>query len=227
MIARVSSSSTSGMAPTREWRERAAGTILCPRCGRFDRRWYPRPVDVDLLEWEDGPILLSGFRAGLSLYRSDFIEQVATFMRDFVIGRCYEKGRLVARYVTAYSLRYVVEHRDEKTKYRRCAECGLFTTDVILPPGYVLRQELPPGLVYSGSVGGIYLDANLCDGVNWSRYPDVQLHRFEVRDTPLPGWRSRDDPDIVEWGEACKQAEKEMRQRRDEWLDKWLKPPQV
>lgn len=182
---------------------------------------------MDLLEWEDGPIVLSGFRADIVIYRADFIDQIKPFMRDFVFGCCYHKGRPIKRYATAYALRYVVRHRDERTKYWYCAACGRFSSDVILPPGYFLRSELPSGPVYGGASGDIYMDADLCDRMDWSRYPDVQLHRFEVRDTPLPGWHSRDDPEVMEWGAALQQAEKELRQRGDSWLDKWLKPPEV
>lgn len=223
MLVWVSSSDTSGMAPTPQWRDEALGQIVCRRCGRLDRRWYPKQVDIHFLEHEDGPILLAGFRTPLRAFRRDFIDQIRPCMRDFIFGRCYDnKGREVKRYVTAYTKNWLVEHRDESTKYVRCPECGIFNSNVVLPPGYVLRHELPPGPVYQGCAGALYLDVDLADRVDWSPFPDVRLHRFEIRDTPLAGWRSPDDPDIPEWGAGTADAERRM---REQWLDKWLKPP--
>lgn len=76
--------------------------------------------------------------------------------------------------------------------------------------------------MWQGSSGELYLYADLANRVDWSPFSDVKLYRFDIRDTPLPGWRSRDDPDIPEWGSGAER----LRRERDEWLDKWLKPPE-
>jgi len=202
----IHSSSSVGLDADLGWMAKVVGSVICTHCRDVKRESYPQGIDVVL---RDSPRALPFygvlFRVGLPLYRSTFVQQFPSEFRRFAIGRVLTvDGGVISEYVSAYSRTSVLLRGDDRVTTKVCPLCSSVWSDLVMVfpdrPAYLLRHQLTNAQLHQGRGSELYITEELAAQVEWSQFPDVQLLRVDVRNTPLDRKRLPGDPDWVASG---------------------------
>lgn len=186
---------------TREWRQCEKGKYSCKTCQKLNRNGiYPKPVDVAIDEKPASePIVIGVFFSFGDLYHINFIDQIRSYMTQFVFGKCYlPDGSLVKNYVTCYSKNTIVIRGKKGARYYQCNECKS-VTGPLNPPHYTLHMYLDGSGVYQDAIQTLYLDEWLVDEIDFSPWPDMILEPIEVKDEFVDQRRLICDPQNPSW----------------------------
>lgn len=200
---RLGSVSQEHMHASPRWLAGVLGNVVCRECRSLNRKLFPYPVDAVLLHPPRTHPTHGGlFRAGVPVYRVDFVHELRDYLGDHVVGKCVdENGEDINEYVTMYTRTCVLMRGDSKTTYKVCNWCGSVWTDLVMVfpgrPAYLLRHQLTRMMVYQDHDGIIFAEDEIVNRIDWRRFPDIRPAQIEVRDTPLdgrclpedPGWR--------------------------------------
>jgi hypothetical protein len=171
----------------RDWKERSLGVDFCRTCKRVDRRRYPEPVDAHILEIPKGTSASNVSFRSIGIIRADLRNQLSRYMQRFVFGRCFDaNGARLGDYSTHYTDSFILIRGSRDSKYYPCAECGSVGS-LWEEPAYVVRSELGAGPVYNDDGCTLYVSEELVTCVDWSRFADIELFPFEIRNEAIDG----------------------------------------
>lgn len=179
-------------------RERAAqGFQYCPECGvRID----PRPLRVDgfVLRCPRNTWAPAGTASAV---REELINILQGNLSGCYIGKCVNtsvgeecRGYVSCSAAPCESMRLVLRG-GPRSQYYPCEACGFVRMGYIEGRGYYLKHQFEPGRhVYP--MGFTFLvTEEFAKGVDWSRFPDIQLFKYQVLDRPRDGQQLPGDPE--------------------------------
>jgi hypothetical protein len=173
---------------TPAWRHKAYGTVLCHECHRIDRKKFPLPCDVVLLNHPGNRIISGIWYTNIEIVSAKFIEQLSEYLTGFALGKCLTpKGDVIDEYVTCYGKDYLIVRGDKRNQYKICGTCNMISSGGWDGPRYILRSYLRNTYVYQSSCGSIFLDEKLAIKLDFSPWPDSELIPIAIRDEPLDG----------------------------------------
>lgn len=195
----------------RRWLRQAAGRELCDhpyeseapippparRCQRIRPDWYPRPVNVRLLESTLTTCFPGIWWTGIPVIRADLLKDLKPFLDGFAIGNCYDsRGRLIPQYHTFYMPPWIVLRGVENSDYRRCAGCGaIWLNPRYQPRVYFLRRDFAEHHVRQNSVGCPYVTDLVASIIVERWFKEIKLIKLPLVDVPPDGIRLPGDPD--------------------------------
>jgi len=186
---------------TREWRQHEKEYYKCKICQKLNRiKLYPAQIDVAVKEMtSDKAIYMAVWYAKATLFHIQFIEQIRSYMDDYVFGKCYlPDGSLIKEYVTCYKKDFIVIRGTCGTEYYECLECRSVGS-IVEGPKYVLRSYLKEKKIHQDSIQHLYIDESVINSIDFSPWPDVVLEPIEVRDEPVDQRRLICDPPNPSW----------------------------
>ena len=181
-----------------EWHKKSRGTILCSECRKINRKLFPQPCDV-ILENHPGNTITGGVDyAGVRIFHRKFIEQIEIYLKNFILGKCFEKnGKLIDDFATCYSKKCVVVRGNENNEYRICKACGSIVQVGWEGRLYVLRSYLTNEKIYQDYFCDMYIEENLASQINFTFWPDTELRPIEIFDEPIDGRHFPCDPPLI------------------------------
>lgn len=196
-LVRVVSNHPESVHTTREWLQKAYGTILCPECNSISQSQFPRQIDIVLSKHPDHRITGGVWWTSVRTFHRDFINQICEHISDFVTGKCFDRdGMLIEEYVTCYSKNYIVVRGRAGSNYGICAQCNTVNSQGNAPH-YIPRFYLTDSRIYMDSSCDMYLDEELSLELDFSSWPDAELDVIPVRDELADGVHLPIDPPSI------------------------------
>lgn len=193
MLLNVVSKADWAPSARRYWLEKAQNTILCKYCGTVNRKLFPEPVDIVLTEVPKGS-LMHVWYIGIRVFRRNFIARLEPYMKDYVLGKCYdEKEKLIKDYVTCYMRKYLVLRGQQGSNYEVCPECNT-VRGIGIAPHYVPRFYVNNGVVFMDSSCHIYVDHELCLKLHLDKIKDIEFDAIPVVEGVVDGQHLPIDP---------------------------------
>lgn len=196
-LIRISTWISDPIHATRHWRNQERTRLICPQCGNCRRDLYPEPLNVELKQWPSLRLSDGVVFGGMDIFHRDFIGQIRKYLDDFVFGKCFgPDGRLIDEYVTCYTRERIPVRGGKGSKYRICNTCGAIPSGYI-EPRHVLSSYLYGASVYQDYQTAILVDEAIVKSLDFSKWPDADLQKVEIRDEPLDEQHLPCDPHWV------------------------------
>jgi len=192
--------------PDGDWGRAVLGTLLCRGCVRLRRGLYPRPIDVRLRQIGSRRRSVTFVsQVGIGIIHRRLLDRLGEYLTDFALGEVYDQqGARIDDFRTFYSRHPIIVRGSAGSEVKCCPLCG----EIFYPrkgAPYVLRHQLGPQHVYQA--GMTYVDEWLAARIDWSKFRDLELVAYPVRDRPEDGLRLPGDPDWSAMGLPCRQPD--------------------
>jgi hypothetical protein len=177
------------LLPANRWARSERGRLFCPNCLIVRQELYPQPVDMYLHQLPNGTSYGSVFGACVGVIHRALYEELTPHLSHLARGRCFwENGSPLDDYYSVYHADRICIRGDSTGIPYVCKVCRSIL-DACTDDPYVLRSELPDYEVFQDRICSLYVSEDLAERVDWTRFPDIELVRIEVRDELQP-----DDP---------------------------------
>ena len=182
---------------TKRWRDEERPRLVCPQCESIRRDLYPAPLNVELKRWPSLRLCDHVVLAGMDIFHLDFISQIREHLTNFVLGKCFgPDGRLIEEYVTCYTRTRIVVRGAKGSEYRICNTCGAIPSGY-MEPRHVLSSYLYGASVYQDYHTALLVDEAIIQSLDFSKWPDAELQKTEIREEPLDEQNLPCDPPSV------------------------------
>jgi hypothetical protein len=182
---------------TKRWRDEERPHLTCPQCERIRRDLYPLPLNVELKKWPNYRLCDYVWLGGMYIFHHAFMNHILEHLGSFVLGKCFgPDGRLIDEYVTCYTKARIVVRGAEGSKYRICNTCGAIPSGYI-EPRHVLNSYLYGAKVYQDYHTALLVDEAIIEDLDFSKWPDAELKKVEIREEPLDEQNLPCDPPSV------------------------------
>ena len=186
---------------TKEWLKNNQG--YCHKCESIISNMFPEPIDVSIKHDPKDRFYSWIWFTGISIYHIDFIAQIKPYLNNFVFGKCFDSaGDLIKNYVTCYTDKTIFV-RGSKNNVFICDKCGCIKGSRS-EPYYILDYCLYDSYIFQNSVTRMYLTEEVVNSIDMARWPDFDIEKISIVDTPLDGVHLPcDPPHIIEKFPTC------------------------
>ena len=188
-----------------DWARGVLGTLLCRACVRVRRGLHPRPIDVKLRHIGARRSVAFVSQITIGVIHKRLLDRLGEYLTGFALGGVYNAdGAKMDGFSTFYSGHAIIVRGSADSEVKQCPICGAIFYPRKGDP-YVLSHQLGDEHVYQDEICCTYVDEWLAARVDWSKFRDIQLVPYPIRDHPEDGLRLPGDPDWSEIGLPCRE----------------------
>jgi hypothetical protein len=160
----------------KEWAQTNRDTVYCGTCATVNRDLYPQPIDVILSHMPRNVCASFVFRVGIGVIRSDLLELLSPFLKDFAVGKCLKpNGGEYRLWSTYYHHSYLKLHTKSDKNDQKCPVCGTIRTRGAAGDLYIHTQDVDSRRVMQGQYGRLLVCSRLADLLRRSHMRGLQL----------------------------------------------------
>ena len=170
--------------PTKEFRNAAPGTWLCPGCR--SAKSGLGAIDVYLQAMPKKIVLNFVWGMSIGIIRRDFIEVLGEedVAKNLMLGRVLDPfGREISDFATFRGRFRVVIRGDQRSRYRQCDICG---RHIYSPMGksYIL-SGIPAGFsIYESGLSDLIVNEEIVERVRQRKWRELAILKLPVLDAP-------------------------------------------